>query len=221
MKRIKKSGAFLVAMALILGLLAVPGRALAAGKPQLTKKSMTLYVGQSKKIPMKNIKGKKVFYRSNRTSVCTVSQKGKVKAKGEGRTTIEISVEKGKYRFWCTINVKPALVAKKTETVTIPGKRQAQLYIKTTKPGTPMTVTIRTESDDENQRLGVFDSVDTYGTDLNQSKKEVTINWTEQEWLAVDNYGEEPVDVIFEIRTKDGKKTIEEVKFTEANATNL
>lgn len=98
MKRIKKTlcAAMVLAMCLMA---AIP--AFAAVK--LSKKSMTLTVGQSKTLKLKGTK-KKVKWSSNKKSVATVSSKGKVTAKKAG--TAKITAKVGKKKYTCKITVK-------------------------------------------------------------------------------------------------------------------
>lgn len=106
-KRTRKTLAWLLLFSLILGIL-VPGmgslKVQAARKPTLSKKKLTMYVGASKTLKVKNSKGK-VTWKSSRKKVATVTAKGKVKARKAGKTVITAKVQ-GK-KLTCRVTVKP------------------------------------------------------------------------------------------------------------------
>ena len=97
MKVRKRGGvALLLALALILsGLPLVPANeAVAAKKMKLSKTKLTLKVGKTKKLTVKNKKKKaRVTWSSSKKKVATVSKKGVVKAKKAGKTTIMAKVK--------------------------------------------------------------------------------------------------------------------------------
>lgn len=66
-------------------------------KVYLSKTSVTLYVGQSKTLKVKNTK-KAVKWSSSKKKVATVSGKGRIVAKKKGTTTITAKVGKKKYK---------------------------------------------------------------------------------------------------------------------------
>ncbi len=76
-------------------------------KIKLNKTKMTLYVGQKKKLKLKNYK-KKVTWKSKKKKVATVSKKGWVKGKKAGKATITCTYKsKGKkYTKKCKVTVK-------------------------------------------------------------------------------------------------------------------
>lgn len=75
----------------------------AAGKVKISKSSLTLKVGQSKKLTLKNAKGK-IKWSSLKKSVATVDKKGLVKAKKAG-TAVIVATYKTK-SYMCTVTVK-------------------------------------------------------------------------------------------------------------------
>ena len=83
-----------------------------SAKAKINKKKVTIYVGKTVSLKVKNNK-KKVKWSSTNKSVATVSTKGKVKAKKVGKATIIAKVGKKKYR--CRITVKNKIVKNKTE----------------------------------------------------------------------------------------------------------
>lgn len=198
-----------MAMVLTICLFTIPEGVSAASKtPSLKDTKMTLNVGQSKSIVVKNkTKGVKITYESNRPKIATVSKKGKVKGKSEGKANIYVYVG-GSKRLICYVTVKPAPFAKKTVTHTVEGGMRAALFLTTEEAGVPIEVTVRAENENVALIAGVYDSVDLRGTDLDPTNNSVTIQWTSQKWIAVENYTEYPMEVTFEIKTKDGKKTI-------------
>lgn len=73
-------------------------------KVQFSRKSVTLYRGQTKKLSLKYIpEGAKVTWKSSNKKVATVSSSGKVTAKGLGKTTISAKYKGVTYK--ATINV--------------------------------------------------------------------------------------------------------------------
>ncbi len=97
----------LLVFSLILGLL-FPGlgtmEAQAAGKPKLSKKKLTMYVGNTATLKVKHAGGK-VTWSSSRKKVASVNKKGKIKAKKAGTTVITAKVRKKK--LTCKVTVKP------------------------------------------------------------------------------------------------------------------
>lgn len=240
MKRLKKLGAVILAAALTLSLSQAPVQAadvkpaakqeitLLGGVgdsfPALKDHSLTLRVGESKKIGVKNCKGLKVTYKSADKSIATVSKKGKVKAKKEGRTSVSIVVKtkKGELRgnWSCRIDVKPALASKKTANETIEAGKQLQLKITSTNKNAEMEITISTKSEDENLNLdiGVPENPNSYSQKvpvvdhITPDKKEVTVKIKASTKVIIWNEGNAPVDVTMKIKTADGKKTISNVQ---------
>lgn len=81
------SAALLAAISLIM-----PNQGYAkAKKPVLSKKKLTMSVGESKTLKVKNTK-KKVKWSSGKKSVASVSKKGRVKAKKKGTAVITADV---------------------------------------------------------------------------------------------------------------------------------
>lgn len=78
-----------------------------AAKPKLSKTKLTLNVGGSKTLTLKNNK-KKVKWSSSKKSVATVNSNGKVTAKKAGKATITAKVGSKKYK--CKITVKAVKV---------------------------------------------------------------------------------------------------------------
>lgn len=84
-----------------------------SAKAKINKKKVTIYVGKTVNLKVKNNK-KKVKWSSTNKSVATVSTKGKVKAKKAGKATIIAKV--GKKRYKCSVVVKNK-VKKKEEII--------------------------------------------------------------------------------------------------------
>lgn len=99
MKKFKKIMAVIFAMAIMIT--AIPMQADAAVKLNATKK--TMYVGTSFTLKVNGTK-QKAIWSSNRFTVATVTQKGKVTAKSEGVATITAKV--GKRSLKCKVTVK-------------------------------------------------------------------------------------------------------------------
>lgn len=99
----KKKISIILFMALIISL--VPSNAvLAARKVSLSKKSLSLVVGKSKNLKLKNASKGKVKWSSSNKKVATVNKVGKVKAKKKGKTVILAKYLGKKYK--CKVTVK-------------------------------------------------------------------------------------------------------------------
>lgn len=104
-KNVAKSA--MVAMALLLCVGLASNTAEAAKKVKISKTKLTLKVGQSKTLTVKNLgkkNKKKLKWSSNKKKVATVSKKGKVKAKKAG--TAKITAKVGKKKYTCKVTVK-------------------------------------------------------------------------------------------------------------------
>lgn len=77
---------------------------------KLNSDNISLYVGDSYTLKLKNTKGK-VKWSSSKKSVATVSSKGKVKAKKSG--TCKITAKVGKKKYTCRVTVKKEKVKEK------------------------------------------------------------------------------------------------------------
>lgn len=102
----KRRISLLLVFVIVLGLFGLPSNHLitsAKKSVMLNKKSITLFVGRSKKLYLKNSKGK-VTWKSSKKSVADVTSKGLVKAKKAGRATI-IALNNNKM-FTCNVTVK-------------------------------------------------------------------------------------------------------------------
>ncbi len=99
MVKFKKLAIFVLAVAIIF---AVQANA-AKKKVKLSTTKISLYVGDSYKLKLKNNK-KKVKWSSSNKKVATVSKKGKVKAKKKGSCRITAKV--GKKKYVCKVTVK-------------------------------------------------------------------------------------------------------------------
>lgn len=79
-----------------------------AGKPMISKKNITMSVGDSKKLSVKH--GKKVKWSSSNNSVASVGKAGKVVAKNAGSATI--TAKTGSKSLTCKVTVKVPTVKK-------------------------------------------------------------------------------------------------------------
>lgn len=102
MKQVKKIGCLVLVFALM-SVLAGQVPLQAKKKAKLSKTKLTLYVGKTAKLKVKNNK-KKVKWSSSKKSVATVSKKGKVTAKKKGKATITAKI--GKKKLKCKVTVK-------------------------------------------------------------------------------------------------------------------
>lgn len=110
MKRVKKGISILLVMALLVTVCQTELGQAKAKKAALNKKKVTLTVGKTTKLKVKNNK-KKVKWTSSKKKIATVSKKGKVKAKKAGKAVI--TAKFGKKKLKCRVTVK----AKKVKTV--------------------------------------------------------------------------------------------------------
>jgi len=106
MSRFKKP--FIFVLAFIMTLSLAPAKTDGAQKVRISKSSMTLYVGNTSKLTLKN-NHKKVKWWSTNKSVATVTQKGVVKAKGHGRC--RIAAKTASKKFVCKVTVKRKAVS--------------------------------------------------------------------------------------------------------------
>lgn len=90
---------------LLIGFGSVPATAYGAAAPKLNKTSVTLTVGKTTQLKVKNTK-KKVKWSTTKKSVCTVTNKGLVKAKKKGTAYVKAKV--GTKTLKCKVTVKAA-----------------------------------------------------------------------------------------------------------------
>ena len=103
-KNLKKIAGFVLALILVVGQLAtgMTQTQAATKSPKLNRTSLTLTVGQSKKLTVNN--AKKVTWSSSNKAVATVSKNGTVKAKKSGKATITAKVSGRNLK--CNVTVK-------------------------------------------------------------------------------------------------------------------
>ncbi len=103
----KRSRRHWMAAVLIVLTLLLPVTAFAkttSAKPALSTKKMYFYVGGQAEIALANVGKKKVTWRSTNKSIATVSKKGNVTAKGEGKCFVTATCSKKTYK--CKIIVQ-------------------------------------------------------------------------------------------------------------------
>ena len=76
-----------------------------AASPVISKKAITLTVGKSTTLKVKNAKGK-IKWKSSNSKIASVSKRGKVIGKKTGKAKITATVNKRNYN--CTVIVKAA-----------------------------------------------------------------------------------------------------------------
>lgn len=114
----KKIAGLFLSFILCLGLVcSAPGMMEAAKKPKISSKKITVNVGKSKKVFVRNIKAKKVkkvTWSSKNKKIVTVKKSGKlaakIKAVKKGKTTVKVQVKTAAkvYRFSIKVTVKKA-----------------------------------------------------------------------------------------------------------------
>ena len=102
-KRISMLLTFVLILSLV-GVAPINQSAVAVGKVKLNKSSLTLKVGATSKLVLKNAKGK-ISWKSTQKKVASVDKKGVVKAKKTGSAAI-IALFKGK-NYYCNVMVVP------------------------------------------------------------------------------------------------------------------
>ncbi len=106
MKKLTKQIAIVLTTALVLT--GMGGNTVdASKKAKISKSKLTLKVGQTKKLSVKNLtrkQKKKVKWSSNKKKVASVNKKGKVTAKKKG--TAKITARVGKKKYTCKVVVK-------------------------------------------------------------------------------------------------------------------
>ncbi len=136
MKRKAKVGisVFLLFSLLFSGIIPPGAQAEAAGKMKLNRKKLSMRVGQTKILKVKNRKkGQKIIWKTSRKNVASVSQKGKVTAKKAGTATI--TAKAGGRRFQCKVTVAAKKKADKAKNKPAPtfaadiGERDEMAYI--------------------------------------------------------------------------------------------
>lgn len=85
-----------------------------AAAPTISKKSITLTVGKSTTLKVKNT-SKKVKWKSSNSKIASVNSAGKVTGKKAGKAKITATVNKKKYT--CTVTVKAAKKAVKVSKI--------------------------------------------------------------------------------------------------------
>ena len=118
-KKITKAMALTMALSMMLGCMTTGSKVEAAKKVKLNKKNISLKVGETFKLKLKNSKGT-VKWSTNKKKVAIVTKKGKVTAKKKGTAIITAKNKNKKYK--CTVKVakmvKPTPTAIPTATPT-------------------------------------------------------------------------------------------------------
>lgn len=107
MKNYKKILCGALAAAMVLTTAAIP--ASAAAKPALNKTKLTMTVGDTATLKVKNAAKKEtVTWASKKKAVAAVSAKGKVTAKKAGKTVVSATLKKAGKTLKCNVTVKEA-----------------------------------------------------------------------------------------------------------------
>lgn len=105
-KSMGRAFALFMVLVFALQLMAVPVQSVyAAKKPALSHSTLKLQPGQTKKLKVKNYKGK-ITWKSNKPKVVSVNKKGRLKAEKQGKAKIIARTDKG--RLVCLVQVKKA-----------------------------------------------------------------------------------------------------------------
>lgn len=107
MKNYRKILCGALAAAMVLTMAATPVSA--AAKPKLSKTKLSMTVGDTATLKVKNAaKKEKVTWKSNKKAVAAVTAKGKVTAKKAGKAVISATLKTAKKTLKCNVTVKAA-----------------------------------------------------------------------------------------------------------------
>lgn len=147
MKFYKKILCGTLAAAMVLTTAAIP--ASAAAKPALNKTKLTMTVGNTATLKVKNAaKKEKITWASKKKTVASVTSKGKVTAKKAGKTVVSATLKKAGKTLKCNVTVKAAPAP---QTKDISALLAGKSYVGTVDPmgtGTPikaLTLTFGTD----------------------------------------------------------------------------
>lgn len=232
MKKHGKMIAVLLAAALFLGLYSSIGAITAEAAnyyPMIMERSVTIQVGKSKKLTIKNDEGLKKTFKSKDKTIAKVSKTGKITGvkKGETDIVVTFSVPKlGSYEKVIPVKVEPKPFKSMTKTVTIDNYTQYRIWVTgLDKEKLTYHITISTESENEDLNLEICDgnynnknggamSVSDLAH-MDSSQKEVEIT-SKKEIVWINNRSGAPVEVTIKISTDDKKKKMKDVDFDEA-----
>lgn len=107
----KKTTAIFFSLSLVLSM-CLPHVPAQAAKIQLSKSKLTIYVGDTYTLKLKGTKAK-VKWSSNKSSIASVSSKGKISAKTSGYAVITAKAGAKKYK--CKLTVKTRTIGKGTK----------------------------------------------------------------------------------------------------------
>ena len=97
----------LLITAMIVALCTPAEQSEAAKKPRLSKKTVVLTVGKSKKVKVKYVNKKtKITWKSKNKKIATVSKTGKITAKKKGTAKIVVTVKQSGKTFKKTLTIK-------------------------------------------------------------------------------------------------------------------
>lgn len=116
MKNYKKILCGALAAAMVLTTAAVP--ASAAAKPALNKTKLTMNVGDTATLSVKNAGKDKITWTSNKKAVAAVTAKGKVTAKKAGKAVVSATLKKAGKTLKCNVTVKAAKEETKAQDIT-------------------------------------------------------------------------------------------------------
>lgn len=116
MKNYKKILCGALAAAMVLTTAAVP--AFAAAKPALNKTKLTMNVGDTATLSVKNAGKDKITWTSNKKTVAAVTAKGKVTAKKAGKAVVSATLKKAGKTLKCNVTVKAAKEDTKAQDIT-------------------------------------------------------------------------------------------------------
>ncbi len=169
MKKYKLFIAATLISTLILGMM--PCVNVGAVSVKLNKKSLSLTVGKSKTLKLKNLKkGQKVKWSSSSKKIASVNKKGKVTAKKAGKA--KITAKAGKAKYVCKVTVKAKKSTKKNALNTpIPtaGNAPTSNVPATQEPVITPTPATNTEEPPKDDKILIYDLAQEEGMVLDEN----------------------------------------------------
>ena len=123
MKRMRRILMVCLAVMLLLGM--IPTNVDAASKVKLNKTKCTVYIGATETLKVQGT-SKKVTWKSSNKKIATVSSKGKITPKKEGKVIITAKASKKSYK--CTVTVKKPYISDKAKTIYVGKSYTLKLY---------------------------------------------------------------------------------------------
>lgn len=194
----------------------LPTHSAAAGKVKLNKTNLTITVGKTQTLKLKNNK-KKVTWSSNKKKVATVNQKGKVTAKKKGTATITAKVGKKKYK--CKVTVKAATTKNNENTNNTTTTTPSTTPTIPTPPPTPTPVS---GTDITNNYAKLKSYIQAYGSTNSSGNKFIKYDDSQYSYGIVYNANEASFSFIFSCNSSTSSDVLSmDISESDLNKGNL